>query len=592
MTQAAESLNPKRLAPGYDPRTGIDTKSEALARVEAATFIVATVESRLRSNKLLKRAITAWQKGDAPKTAKYALEATEADESNAQAFHLLAIALEKLGHLHKALVTYERAFALDPDDSDLLLNLGLTAWNVGHLAGAERMFRHFIDRRPDHPAGYNNLGSVLRDRGSLSDAIECLRAAIYRMPHEPMLWNTLATALAEEGRADESLVFYGEALRLNPEYARIWHNLGYSYSHLGRLEEALSAYDRALALATHATERMEARHSRSICLLGMGQLDEGFREYEIRHDPEFRSAVIHYTKAPAWKGEDLRGKRILMVGEQGLGDEFMFATILPDVARAVGPEGKLQIAVDPRLIPLFARSFPAAEIGDYGDRKLNEKSIRIFCWATKDGDPDYYAPFGTALQFFRKSAAEFPYEPFLKADPSRAETFRTELAKLGPPPYVGICWRSMVMGTLRHKYYSALDAWAPILKVPGVTFVNLQYGDCAKEMAEAEARIGVKIHALPELDLRNDIEGAAALSEACDLVISAPTAAAALAGAIGRPVWFLCAGRVWPQLGTDHYPWYAQTRVFTPESFGDWGEVLPRVGAALAEFAKTSTAGG
>jgi tetratricopeptide (TPR) repeat protein len=586
MTQAAGSIDTARLPPGHDLRTGMDTKSDALARVEAATLAVATVEARLTSNRLLKRALAAWQKGDAAKAAKHALAATEADENNAQAYHLLAIALEKLGHLHKALVTYERAFQLDPEDSDLLLNLGLTAWNVGHLEGAERMFRHFIEKRPDHPAGYNNLGSVLRDRGSLFDAIECLRSAIYRMPHEPMLWNTLGTALAEEGRAEESLVFYEEALRLNSEYPRVWHNLGYTYSHLGRLEDALNAYNRVLKLATHPTERMEARHSRSICLLGMGRVEEGFAEYEVRNVPEFRASVIHFTKAPSWKGENLQGKRILMVGEQGLGDEFMFANVLPDIARAIGPDGKLQIAVDPRLIPLFRRSYPLAEVGDYDDRKLNDKHIRIFPWATKDGDPDFYAPFGTALQFLRKSIGAFPHEAFLKADSKRAEEFAAALAELGPPPHVGICWRSMVLGTLRQKYYSALDAWAPILKTPGATFVNLQYGDCTPELDEAEDRIGVRIHRLPELDLRNDIEGAAALSQACDLVISAPTAAAALAASIGRPVWFLCAGRVWPQLGTDHYPWYATTRVFTPETFGAWDELMPRVAGALAEFVR------
>jgi tetratricopeptide (TPR) repeat protein len=590
MAHAAESFDSKRLPRAYDQRTGIDAKSEALARVEAATLVVATVEARLRSNRLLQKALNAWRRGDAAKTAKHALAATDADENNAQAYHLLAIALEKLGHLHEALVTYERAFALDPDDTDMLLNLGLTAWNVGHLEGAERMFRHFIDKRPDHPAGYNNLGSVLRDRGSLSDAIECLRAAIYRMPQEPMLWNTLATALAEEGRAEESLVFYEEALRLNPDYPRVWHNLGYAYSHLGRLDDARNAYDRALKLATHSSERIEAKHSRSICLLGLGETKEGFTEYEVRHSPDFRASVVHYTKAPQWKGEDLTGKRILMLGEQGLGDEFMFANILPDIARAIGPEGKLQIAVDPRLISLFARSFPNAEVGDYDDRKLNEKHIRIFEWARQNGDPDYYAPFGTGLQFFRKSVTDFPREGFLEADPERTAAFRAQLTELGSGPFVGVCWRSMVLGNMRQKYYSALDAWAPILKTKGVTFINLQYGDCVKELAEAEARMGVRIHQLPGLDLRNDIEGAAALSEACDLVISAPTAAAALAGAIGRPTWFLCAGRVWPQLGTDHYPWYRDTRVFTPEKFGDWSEVMPKVAEALAEFASRARA--
>ena len=579
---------PRHLEPGYDLHTGIDAKADAVLRVEAAVEAVATVEARIRSNKLLRRALNAWQRGNTPKTAKAALAATEADTNNAQAYHLLAIALEKLGYLHKALVTYERAYALDPDDTDLWLNLGLTAWNAGHLEGAESMFRQFIEKRPEHPAGYNNLGSIQRDRGNLAGAIETLRGAIYAMPDEPMLWNTLATALAEEGRAEEGLVFYQEALRLNRDYPRVWHNLGYSYSHLGRLDEALEAYEHALRLTSNSRETIEARHSRSVCLIALGRLAEGFKEYEVRHEPEFRSHVLHYTKAPLWQGEPLEGKRILLVGEQGLGDEFMFANILPDIARSVGPTGKLQIAVDPRLISLFARSYPDAEVGDYDDRKLEAKFIRIFPWATKNGDPDYYAPFGTPLQYFRKKIADFPKAPFLKADPVRAKEFRARLEALGPGPYVGVCWRSMVLGPMRQKYFGALEAWKPVLTTPGVTFVNLQYGDCAKELEVAREKFGIAIHNFADLDLRNDIEGAAALSEACDLVISAPTAAAALAGAVGTPTWFLVACRVWPQLGTDYYPWYASSRAFSPEKFADWPEVMPRVAEALKAFAATS----
>lgn len=583
MARAVSGIR-RQLAPIYDERTGIDTKDEALLRVEAAAAALATVEARLRSNKLLRKALTAWQRGNAPKAAKAALAATEADDQNAAAFHLLAITLEKLGFLHKALVTYERAFQLDPEDTDLLLNLGLTAWNAGHLDGAERMFRLFIEKRPEHPAGYNNLGSILRDRGNLAAAIETLSGAIYAMPSEPMLWNTLATALAEEGRAEEGLVFYQEALRLKPDYPRVWHNLGYSYSHLGRLDEALGCYDRALSLAGNAGEKIEARHSRSVCLIALGRLAEGFKEYEVRLEPDFRAHVIHYTKAPLWKGELIEGKRILLVGEQGLGDELMFANILPDVARAVGPTGKLQIAVDPRLIPLFARSFPEAEVGDYDDRKLESKFVRIFPWATAHGDPDYYAPFGTPLQYFRKSVGDFPKQAFLKADPARRAAYRARLEALGPGPYVGVCWRSMVLGPMRQKYFSALEAWRPIFETKGVTFVNLQYGDCARELAEAQEKLGIAIHHFDDLNLREDIDGAAALSAACDLAISAPTAAAALAGAVGTPLWLPLACRAWPQLGTEEYPWYASSRVFLAEKFADWSSVIPRVAEALGQF--------
>src|ERR1700761_9098378 len=346
-----------------DSLSGIDARMEALARLEALTDELAAERARHKSNVLLKRAIRAWRKGDIVKAGQWALKATALDGSNAKAFHVLAMALERMGHLHKALVTYERAYQLCPEDPELLINLGLTAWNLKLTDGAARMFQLYINARPDSPLGYNNLGSVQCDLGKPETAIETLRAAILRMPSETILWNSLATVLAEEGRADESLVFYNEAIRLEPGFARAYHNLGYAFQHLGQLETALANYDKALERAVDITERRETRHSRSICLIGAGQIEEGFREYEIRNDERFRAYLHHMIKAPRWNGEPLEGLKLLLVGEQGLGDEFMFANILPDVIRDLGPDGKLQVAVDPRLVPLFQRSFPTAEIG-------------------------------------------------------------------------------------------------------------------------------------------------------------------------------------------------------------------------------------
>src|SRR5690606_6373231 len=127
-----------------------------------------------------------------------------------------------------------------------------------------------------------------------------------------------------------------------------------------------------------------------------------------------------------------------------------------------------------------------------------------------------------------KTLADFPHQPFLTPDPARVADFREQLARL-PGRKVGLCWRSMMLGAKRAKYFSPIDGWAPVLQTPGVTFINLQYGDCAEELARAASRHGVTVHALDGLDLKNDIDGAAALCAALDLVISAPTAAAATA---------------------------------------------------------------
>lgn len=576
-------------APTMDALSGIDAKMAALAKLELLQEEVDAAIARKKSNGFLRRAIKAWRRGDITRAGQLALSSANADESNAKAYHVLGMALERMGHIHKALVTYERAFELDPEDPELLINLGLIAWNLKQNDGAARMFSLYIDTCPDSPLGYNNLGSILCDMGRPEDAIETLRNAIFRMPGEPILWNALATVLAEEGRAEESLVFYNESVRLDPNFARLHHNLGYAYAHLGMLAESLAAYDHGLKHVTDPTEKLETEHSRAICLIGMGRLAEGFKEFEKRNSPRFRAYINHLIKAPLWNGEELAGKRIAVVGEQGLGDEFMFANILPDLQRAVGETGKLQIAVDARLVPLFQRSFPAAEVGAYDDRTLldpdGNKPLRFVKFITDVKEPDYWAPMGTALQFLRKDIGDFPHQAFLTPDPSRVADFRAQLEAKGPGPYVGICWRSMMLGAKRAKYYSALSMWEPILKTPGVTFVNLQYGDAAADIARAKEMFGIDIHVL-DLDLKDDIDGAAALSAAVDLVISAPTAAAACAGSVGTEVWFLTAGRTWPQLGTNEYPWYRKTRVLSPAKFGDWNTLIPQVAGDLAAFAK------
>ena len=578
------------VAQGLDMLAGVGAHQAALAKLEALEEELDAALGRRKSNGLLRRAIKVWRRGEIARAGQLALEATEADPTNAQAYHVLALALEKMGHQHKALVTFERALQLDPNDPDLLLNLGLTAWNMKMREQAQNMFRQFIAANPGSPLGYNNLGMVQCELGDPATAIETLRNAIYQMPTEPILWNSLATVLAESSRADESIQFYQEAVRLDPQFSRPYHNLGYAYSHLGLLEEALAAYDGALERVTDPGERVEGLHSRSICLIGMGRLEEGWREYEIRRDTHFRAYVNQMLKAPYWQGENLEGKRILVIGEQGLGDEFMFANALPDLIRAVGANGKVQIAVDPRLVPLFQRSFPDAQVGSYDDRKLvhrdGDKELRFIPWATANGEPDYQVLMGSLLQYFRKRLQDFPREAFLVPDAARVEQYRAQLAALGSGPFAGICWRSMMMTGKRGKYYSALDEWAPILKTPGVTFINVQYGDCADELARAQEMHGMKIHSIEGLDLKQDIEGAAALSAALDLVISAPTAAAATAGSVGTETWFLTAGRTWPQLGTDEFPWYRATKVLSPEKFGDWASLMPKVAQRLADFAK------
>ena len=198
-----------------------------------------------------------WRRGEISESAQWALKAVQADDTNPKAYHLLAMGLERMGHFHKALVTYEKRVRTRPRRSGASDQSGIDGLeSENDRSRGEDCSSFTSPPAPIPPLGYNNLGSVQCDLGKPDVGIETLRAAIYRMPGEAILWNSLGTVLAEQGRADESLVFYNEALRLQPSFARGYHNLGYAYQHLGQLEDALANYDLALEHVIDPTERM------------------------------------------------------------------------------------------------------------------------------------------------------------------------------------------------------------------------------------------------------------------------------------------------------------------------------------------------
>jgi Tfp pilus assembly protein PilF len=534
----------------------------------------------------LRKAVPAFKRGDFKVAALSAAEAAEADAKSASAFHLLALSLDNLGERHKAFEMYERALALDPTDADIYLNVGTAATELQLYEGAEKAFRAYIELRPNCPKGYNNLGGCLRDKGDVDGAVEVLRNAIYRIPDSSELWIMLGTVTGEMSDFATAQTFYREALRLDPKSARAWHNLAYTINHTGPLDEALRCYDRALELCTNEADRIEMIHARGLCKVAVGQLEEGWLEYEQRHNPRFGQSNLYAAHAERWEDEDLTGKTLLLIGEQGLGDEIMFAGMIPDMLQMVGPTGRLMVASDYRLAPLFERSFPQVKCGLQAHIKHNAKTIRIAPWAKGEFKPDYYAPLGQPLPRIRKRIEDFPREAFLKPDPTRVAFWRERLSALGPGPYVGICWRSMLLTTQRRKFFSPLEVWQGPLTLPGVKIINLQYGDCAADLAYARDKLGATITNFEDLDLKNNLDDNAALCAALDLVVAAPTAAAALAAATGTETWFLTAGRVWPQLGTETYPWYAKTRVLTPQTFGDWPALMQTLTTELKTFAK------
>ena len=165
------------------------------------------------------------------------------------------------------------------------------------------------------------------------------------------------------------------------------------------------------------------------------------------------------------------------------------------------------------------------------------------------------------------------------------QAWRERLAEAGPGPYVGMSWRSKLKTAERRLEYTRLDEWEPILSVPGVTWVNLQYDDCERELHVAERRFGVTVHRWEWLDLMNDFEEIAALTCALDLVVAPRNAVAMLGGALGVPTVMMGNRWDWSDLGTDTSPWFPTIQLVYRHVGEEWDAVLATAAAAVRDVA-------
>lgn len=533
---------------------------------------------------MLRRAVEAIRAEDPQTACDWALKALQQDERSGYGWYLLAIARERAGDFASAVSAYEMALKLLPDHGEVANDMGRLAFRMGMAEQAEKLFRHFLVRHPDHPDGANNLACAIRDQGRPQEAIEILRPAIMKTPGVPMLWNTMGSILADSGDFVTAQVFFTEALRLDPNFPKARYNLGNAKLMENDAIGALADCEAAMTGTIGEDDRQMMRLARSTILIGLGRIGEGWDDYEARLHPQFSGATLFSIDAPRWEpGADLAGKSLLVIGEQGLGDEVLFANTLPDIIERLGPDGRLTLAVEPRLIALFQRAFPKAEVGAHATYKTAGGLVRVAPALSQA--IDLWTPIAAPLREFRRSVAAYPQrERFLEADPVRVAYWRGLLDQL-PGPKVGLLWKSAVSRDARHRYFSPFAQWEPVLTQPGVTFVNLQYGDCSEEIAFVKDSWGVDIWTPPGIDLKQDLDDVAALSCAMDLVVGFSNATLNIGAACGAPTWLITVPGAWTRLGTtDSYPWYPQTRVFQLEKFGDWTPVMTEVGDALAAF--------
>ncbi len=487
------------------------------------------------------------------------------DPAFAEAWSNLGGALALTGDASGEIDAYFRAVGVNPALAPVWSNLGNALLEAGETREAVSACRRAVELDPGVASAWSNLCNALRAAGNPGEAASAGARAVALEPQSAGVWSNYGCALMEHGEIAQSLDAHRQALEIEPGDARLQYNHGLALERDRRYPVAIAAYRRALSIEPD----FPAAGMRLACtLLTIGNFSEGWPEYEWRWREKDAPPKRHDFKP--WAGERTPGRRLLLWGEQGVGDELIYSSMIGELADA---GMKLTLEIDPRLVRLMQRSFPQVAVVPRTDPP---------CIAAVSFDCQ--APLGSLGRWLRPSFGAFPaHGGYLRADPERTRQFAQRLRHPGQSRVVGISWRSANrdIGAVKS---SPLADWEALLKTPGCRFVDLQYGDTAQER-EAAGRQGLSLARMEEVDLLNDIEGLAALCGACDLVITVSNVTAHVAGALGKPVWLLAPaayGRFWYWFpGRDDSPWYPSMRLFTQRSAGDWRETLERVREAL-----------
>lgn len=397
-----------------------------------------------------------------------------------------------------------------PDDADALIRLGILLIKEDRHGLAYNVLARACKLAPDNPDAWLNFGRAHKDIPDQWGKTEwCLRKGL--------------KLYAAQNKVDVTA----------------WSNLAMLQYIKGDLEAAQKAIDLAL---DHDSENTNALATQGYIHLARGNWAKAWRLYDVMLAKGKREQYA-YGDEPEWDGRKIDS--LIISGEQGIGDEIMYASVFNDVLKDI-PE----VVIDcmPRLQKLFQRSFPQATV--YGTRWDHE----VF-WV-RDHAPQAHVAMASVPRFYRLEDEDFPGTPYLVPNPDIKQAVNGLLSTLGENPKVGIAWTGGTERTRGNLRTRTLEELLPILRIPGVDWVSLEYENREEEINEFEEKRKISVHSFPWLTGKGlDYDYTAALVSELDLIISVPTTVTQMAGAVGIECWVLVPKYTGWIFARDEYLW-------------------------------------
>lgn len=526
-------------------------------------------------------------------------EAVRLSPANANAWCHLSVGLSRVGAVGPAADAARRAQVLSPDlpepldaaaaneadatksVSRLLVVAPANAdtWNRAGIvlaarkpAAARRALRRASILAPSEAPPLLDLADLERRDRNAGAALRLATRGVALRPLDPRARAERAAAATELDAVSDALADTAHALVLDPGHVRAWGNRGETLYRMARYPAAVATGERAFL---GAPDDADVRANLGAYRLAAGDLPGGWALFRDR--PARRQTVRR--DLPRWAGQT--GARLLVLAEQGLGDELLFSSMWRDLDDRVG-DGRLASATveaDRRLGPMGARACTRLTWRQRGASSANPDDFTHWCLA------------GDLMEFLRPTAASFPGSGAgLLPAASTVDRWRNWVAETAVGrPAIGLCWRSGSLAGHRQRHYPEIGACAPLLALEDRVFVVLQYDECGDEIAAAAPGRGSRWAVPPGLDRRNDQEGVAALMTALDLVVSADTAVLALAGALRVPALGFALHPGWVGLGRPDHPWFPTVERIYRAPDVPWIDAMARVSARVEEKLGRST---
>ena len=483
-------------------------------------------------------------------------KAIEIDPVSAEAHCNRGSALKGLNEVEKALDSLNAAIRADPHYHLAFFNKGIVLEESGNSQAAVDSFNRAIDIKPDYAEAHCAKGSSLLALQQYPEAISAFDQAIHYK-------SVLAQAFCNRGIALQRMHQYQRALEdinhgisLQPKHAQSYFNRGVLQFQMKDVAGALASYDHAIALEP---QNSEAHFNKSLLYLSEKDFEKGWRLYDWRFVNPGQAQAQLKTTLPAWDPNNSAHKRVIVWGEQGVGDQVLFGTLLAEAKSLIAD---LTVMVDTRLIPLFERSLQGCRfIG------MNQ--------SINDHDFDAHMPLMSLGRHFRTSEQSFVQSkhPWLVVDLNRTEFLKNELQK-EKKWICGIAWKSNEKKYGDKKSMRLYDL-LPVLEIPGISFVNLQYGETSEECEDFEKKTGIQVQNCPSVDNYCDLDGHAALIQACDFIVMGSNSTAHVAGSVGKETYLALSGGqgalwYWANQIQGRCLWYPSVQIFRQEHAGEW----------------------